>query len=241
MGVLFSRIVRDPLVPPVALLYFFDVSPSCRSNAASSQRLRAQSLSPRRPGCRTLQGRTQTGGSRARRPPFLNTRSYRPSAKTTVSPTRRTVCDQSALYYTVLVFIFDAPVPHRRTDFSPHIPSSPYDTRLYRLCPVCSGPPTSTLLADTFVCQRSWGCQQSTAACSCLPVRERPLYASPDRSPPIGAPYELWGIEAEWGRLAVELVGAISPRLIPSSGSGCATTCLKGHLHPSTRSWMGRR
>jgi hypothetical protein len=84
------------------------------------------------------------------------------------------------LYYALLVFIFDAPVPPRRTDFHPHIPSSPYDTRPYRLCPVCSGPPTSTLLADTFVCQRSWGCQQSTAACSCLPVRERPLRASPD-------------------------------------------------------------
>ncbi|KAJ7797447.1 hypothetical protein B0H14DRAFT_57186 [Mycena olivaceomarginata] len=140
MGVLFSRIVRDPLVPPVALLYFFDVSPSCRSNAASSQHLRAQSLSPRRPGCRTLQRRTQTGGSRAGRPPFLDTRSYRPSSKITVSPTRRTVHDQSALYYALVAFIFDAPVPPRRTGFSPHIPSSPYDTWLLPPLPCLQRP-----------------------------------------------------------------------------------------------------
>ncbi|KAJ7813033.1 hypothetical protein B0H14DRAFT_3879451 [Mycena olivaceomarginata] len=58
-------------------LLFFDVSPSHRSNAASSQRLRAQSLSARHPRCRTSQQRMQTGGSRAGRPPFL-ARSYRP-------------------------------------------------------------------------------------------------------------------------------------------------------------------
>ncbi|KAJ6448097.1 hypothetical protein DFH09DRAFT_1118905 [Mycena vulgaris] len=54
----------------------------------------------------------------------------------------------------------------------------------------------------------------SAAARSCLHVRERPLRVSPVRSPAIGAPYELWGIEGEWGRLAVELIGAISTRLI---------------------------
>ncbi|KAJ7787517.1 hypothetical protein B0H14DRAFT_3893003 [Mycena olivaceomarginata] len=164
-----------PGLPPVTLFCFFDVSPSRRSNAASSQ--------------------------------LTHANGWLKSRDTTVS--RHQIL--SALFqhhrvpHAAYAFIFDAPVPPRRTDFSPHIPSSPHDTRPYRLCPVCSGPPTSTLLADTFVCQRSRGCQQSTAACSCLPVRERPLRASPDRSPPIGAPYELWGIEAEWGRLAIRM------------------------------------
>ncbi|KAJ7790631.1 hypothetical protein B0H14DRAFT_3569015 [Mycena olivaceomarginata] len=42
--------------------------------------------------------------------------------------------------HTAYAFIFDAPVPPRRTDSSPHIPSSPHDTRPYRLCPVLQRP-----------------------------------------------------------------------------------------------------
>ncbi|KAJ7816751.1 hypothetical protein B0H14DRAFT_3877739 [Mycena olivaceomarginata] len=195
VGVLSSQIVHDFLAACRALLRF-DVSPSHHSNTASSQRLQAQSPSPRRSRCRTSQGRTQTDGSRFGRLLFLNTKSYLPSCKTTVPPTRLTARDQPALYFALSPSSLTAPFP-RRTDFSPHIPSLPYDMQLYRLCPICSGPPTTTLLADTFMCQQSWGCQQGAAARSCLPVRERPLRASLDPSPPIGAPYELWGIEGD--------------------------------------------
>jgi hypothetical protein len=38
--------------------------------------------------------------------------------------------------------------------------------------------------------------RHSAAAHSCLPVCERPLHPSPTRSPAIGAPYELWGVES---------------------------------------------
>ncbi|KAJ7806973.1 hypothetical protein B0H14DRAFT_2610046 [Mycena olivaceomarginata] len=223
MGVLSSQIVPDLLVQVTCwALLFFDVTPS-RQVAAT---LRPHSVCAHNCSLHIAPAAAHCSDA---------------CKRVAQEPGDHRFSTPDPIGRTAYAFIFDAPIPPCCTDFSPHIPSSPYDTRLYHLCPVCSGPPTSNLLADNFVCQQSWGCQHSTAACSCLPVHGRPLRASPDRSPPLCAPYELWAIKAEWGRLAVELVGVISPRLMQSSGSGCATTCLKDHLRPSMRSWMGRQ
>ncbi|KAJ7726070.1 hypothetical protein B0H14DRAFT_2641181 [Mycena olivaceomarginata] len=222
-----------------ALLFFRRValpSQQCCVLAASTRTI-ALSTSSRLPHIAATHA---NGWLKSRRPSFLNTRSYRPSSKIIVFPTRCTVHDQSALYYTLLAFIFDAPVPPRRTDFSPHIPSLPYDTRLYR-------PALSAVAHPHQPCLPTPLCVSEAGAVNKAQWRARASWCANNLcvrawiSPPISTPYELWGIEAEWGRLAVELVGAISPRLIQSSGSRCTTTCLKGHLPPSARSWMGRQ
>jgi hypothetical protein len=142
VGVLSSRIVSDLLVcvfpsvpftfflvcslscadvahrPPVALFLLFDMSPSRRHNAASSQRLSALALSTSSPllhiAAMHAEGSLKSRETTVSRHQILSVlfQDHR-------VPTRRTLRDHSALYPALLPSSSTPPFPRRRTSCHP--------------------------------------------------------------------------------------------------------------------------